>query len=89
MSFKPTILSIKKKLENILIIGSGGRENSLGWAIQKNDIIKKIYLSPGNGGSEKIKKCIRINLDITKKKDLIKTNQMNKKINMVLNQQPM
>ena len=72
MSFKPTIPSLKKKLENILIIGSGGRENSLGWAIQKNELVKKIYLSPGNGGSEKIKKCIRINLDITEKKDLIK-----------------
>ncbi len=72
MSFNPTIPSIKKKLENILIIGSGGRENSLAWAIQKNELIKKIYLSTGNGGSEKLKKCIRINLDITEKKDLIK-----------------
>ena len=72
MSFNSTISNINKKLENILIIGSGGRENSLGWAIQKNELIKKIYLSPGNGGSEKIKKCIRINLNITEKKDLIK-----------------
>jgi len=62
---------INKKLENILIIGSGGRENSLAWAIQKNEIIKKIYLSPGNGGSEKFKKCKRIELDIIDKKDLI------------------
>ena len=72
MSFNSTIPKINKKLENILIIGNGGRENSLGWAIQKNDLIKKIYLSPGNAGSEKIRKCIRINLDITHKKDLIK-----------------
>ena len=27
------------RLENILIIGNGGRENSLAWAIQKNDTI--------------------------------------------------
>ena len=72
MSFNSTITKNNKKLENILIIGSGGRENSLGWAIQKNELIKKIYLSPGNGGSEKIEKCIRINLDIIDKKDLIK-----------------
>jgi phosphoribosylamine--glycine ligase len=25
------------RLENILIIGNGGRENSLAWAIQKNE----------------------------------------------------
>jgi len=72
MIINSKIPNIKKKLENILIIGSGGRENSLGWAIQKNDVIKKIYLSPGNAGSEKIKKCLRINLDITDKNDLIK-----------------
>ena len=44
------------KLENILIIGNGGRENSLAWAIQKNELIKKVYLVPGNAGSEIINK---------------------------------
>ena len=39
------------RLENILIIGNGGRENSLAWAIQKNESIKKVYLIPGNAGS--------------------------------------
>ena len=29
-------------LENVLIIGNGGRENALAWAIQKNELIKKI-----------------------------------------------
>ena len=61
MNFNSTIPKINKKLENILIIGNGGRENSLGWAIQKNDLLKKIYLSPGNAGSEKIRKCMRMN----------------------------
>ena len=45
------------KLENILIIGNGGRENSLAWAIQKNELVKKVYLVPGNAGSERINKC--------------------------------
>ena len=40
------------RLENILIIGNGGRENSLAWAVQKNELVKKVYLIPGNGGSE-------------------------------------
>jgi len=71
MIFNSKTPKSNKKLENILIIGNGGRENSLGWAIQKNKLIKKIYLSPGNGGSEKIKKCMKIDLDITYKKDLI------------------
>jgi len=52
------------RLENILIIGNGGRENSLAWAIQKNELVKKVYLIPGNAGSERINKCERINIDI-------------------------
>jgi len=52
------------RLENILIIGNGGRENSLAWAIQKNELVKKVYLIPGNAGSERINKCERIKIDI-------------------------
>ncbi len=72
MSSNSTIPKNDKKLENVLIIGNGGRENALGWAIQKNELIKKIYLSPGNAGSEKLEKCTRIDLDAIDKKDLIK-----------------
>ena len=62
---------ILNKLDNILIIGSVGRENSLAWIIEKNELVEKIYIIPGNAGSEKIKKCKRINLDIYDKKELI------------------
>jgi len=55
------------RLENILIIGNGGRENSLAWAIQKNELVKKVYLIPGNAGSERINKCERIKIDINNK----------------------
>ncbi len=55
------------KLKNILIIGNGGRENSLAWIIQKNELVKKVYLIPGNAGSERIKKCERIKIDINNK----------------------
>ncbi len=63
-----SINTINKKsstnLENILIIGNGGRENALAWAIQKNELVKKIYLLPGNAGSNKINKSERISLDL-------------------------
>jgi len=59
------------RLENILIIGNGGRENSLAWAIQKNELVKKVYLIPGNAGSERIKKCERIKIDINNKNELV------------------
>ena len=52
-----------KTLENVAIIGNGGRENALAWAIQKNDAINTVYLIPGNGGSSSINKCRTIKLD--------------------------
>ena len=59
------------KLENILIIGNGGRENSLAWAIQKNELVKNVYLIPGNAGSARINKCERIKIDINNKNELL------------------
>jgi len=59
------------RLENILIIGNGGRENSLAWAIQKNELVRKVYLIPGNAGSERINKCKRLKIDITNKNELV------------------
>ena len=58
------------RLDNILIIGSGGRENSLAWAIQKNELVKKVYLIPGNAGTERINKCERVIIDINNQKEL-------------------
>jgi len=59
------------RLENILIIGNGGRENSLAWVIQKNELVKKVYLVPGNAGSERINKCERIENDLNNENELV------------------
>ncbi|KGF96571.1 Phosphoribosylamine--glycine ligase [Prochlorococcus marinus str. MIT 9201] len=71
MSINSTISKNPNKLKNILVIGNGGRENSLAWAIQKNELVKKVYLIPGNAGSERINKCERIKIDIKNKNDLL------------------
>jgi len=78
MSINSKSLKSSIKLENILIIGNGGRENSLAWAIQKNELVKKVYLIPGNAGSERIDKCERIKIDINNKNELVeKLNSRN------------
>ena len=64
MSINLTSTNRLSRLENVLIIGSGGRENSLAWAIQKNELVKKVYIIPGNAGSERIYKCERLKIDI-------------------------
>ncbi len=71
MSIKSVGSKSFSRLENVLVIGNGGRENSLAWAIQKNKLVKKVYLIPGNAGSERIKKCKRIDIDINNKNALI------------------
>ena len=72
MSINSTSFKGNSSLENVLIIGNGGRENSLAWAIQKNELVKKVYLIPGNAGSERINKCERISIDINNKNELVK-----------------
>ena len=72
MSINSNNSNSSNKLENILIIGNGGRENALAWAIQKNELIKRIYLLPGNAGSKKINKSERIILNLSDIKELIK-----------------
>ena len=71
MSINSTKSKKLSTLENILIIGNGGRENSLAWAIQKNESVKNVYLIPGNAGSERIKKCQRIKIEINKKSEFV------------------
>ena len=47
----------------IAILGSGGREHALAYAISKSEKIKKIYCLPGNAGTEDIAENIIIDTD--------------------------
>lgn len=38
---------------NILLIGSGGRESALAWKISQSKSTTKLYIAPGNAGSNK------------------------------------
>lgn len=46
---------------NILIIGSGGREYSIGLALQKSQKVSKIYFAPGNGATCRLGENIQTN----------------------------
>src|SRR5919109_5141121 len=37
--------------DDVLIVGSGGREHALGWKIAQSKHVNKIYFAPGNGGT--------------------------------------
>lgn len=45
---------------NILILGGGGREHSLAWAIKQNPKCDHIFCAPGNAGISQIAECIEL-----------------------------
>lgn len=47
---------------NILILGSGGREHSLAWAVKQNPKCDRLIVAPGNAGIAAIAECADINI---------------------------
>lgn len=44
----------------ILIVGSGGREHAIAWALNKSPKVERIYCAPGNAGIAEIAACVPI-----------------------------
>ncbi len=45
---------------NILILGSGGREHALAWAIAQNPKCDQLFCAPGNAGITEVARCVAI-----------------------------
>ena len=43
---------------NVLVIGSGGREHALCWALAKSPLVGRLFCAPGNGGIAQVATCI-------------------------------
>ena len=54
---------------NILILGSGGREHALAWAIRQNPKCDRLIVAPGNAGIAAIARCA--DLDIVSRGDVL------------------
>ncbi|MDP5277090.1 phosphoribosylamine--glycine ligase [Chengkuizengella axinellae] len=45
----------------VLVIGRGGREHTIIWALNKSPKVEKIYCAPGNAGIAELAECVDIN----------------------------
>lgn len=65
----------------ILLLGSGGREHALAWKMLQSDKCSKLFVAPGNAGTEAIAKNINISpTDF----EAIKTFAIQEKVEMVV-----
>lgn len=58
---------------NILILGAGGREYSIGLALSKDDNVEKIYFAPGNGATDALGENLSIS-DFSELADFVEAN---------------
>ena len=47
----------------VLVVGSGGREHALCWAIAKSKKLERLFCAPGNGGIAQIAECVDISAE--------------------------
>ena len=47
---------------NILLLGSGGREHALAWAISASPLTARVICAPGNAGIAQVAECVALDL---------------------------
>ena len=46
----------------VLILGSGGREHALAWAVKRSERVTEVVCAPGNGGIAQVARCVPVDL---------------------------
>ena len=46
----------------VLILGSGGREHALAWALSRSQRVTEVVCAPGNGGIAQVARCVPVDL---------------------------
>jgi phosphoribosylamine--glycine ligase len=45
-----------------LVVGGGGRENALAWALNRSHGVQQVWVSPGNGGTQELEGCMQLSI---------------------------
>lgn len=63
---------------NILVIGAGGREHAISWKIKQSDKCDRLFVAPGNAGTEQIATNVNMGVnDFDKIASFIKSENIN------------
>ena len=46
----------------VLVLGAGGREHALAWAVRRSKRVTELVCAPGNGGMAQIARCVPVNV---------------------------
>jgi len=66
---------------NILIVGSGGREHTLGWKIKQSPLTDNLFFMPGNAGTS----ALGVNVNLSPNDfEAVKRTVLNNKIDLVV-----
>ena len=58
-----------------MLLGSGGRESALAWKMRQSQKLEKLFIAPGNGGTEQYGTNVALSpMDFPAVKDFVKTN---------------
>jgi phosphoribosylamine--glycine ligase len=47
---------------HVLVVGGGGRENALAWALNRSHGVEQVWVSPGNGGTQELEGCQQLSI---------------------------
>ena len=57
---------------NVLILGSGGREHALAWKVSQSSSCNKLFIAPGNAGTNDVGENVNISvIDFKKIKEFV------------------
>lgn len=56
---------------NVLVVGNGGREHALVWKLSQSPLCGKIYVAPGNGGTDSMENVENVPIGVNESQKLV------------------
>ena len=67
-----------KTPQRILVVGGGGRENALAWALARCPGVEQVWIAPGNGGSSELRGCQQLAIAESNQQGLLEAAQQHR-----------